>query len=199
MFKKIVLISFAFVLCVLTTGCMGGEKDIKKSEEEIYESVVAEACEEYGYEYEKQTVLPLGSELLYSLTDGDNDVEILVNIDEESSYDKVSCAFTMTRTISSVEERTTGLEQHLDVLVKIAEHFTDEITKDALIEYLNNEEWTAGTGDDEIVEQQAQASAICHTVCVVKGTAAEYSEGDELEEVFSFWWDNGKKYSLKNK
>jgi hypothetical protein len=192
MFKKMILISFAFVLCVMATGCMGGQKDIKKSEEKIYEGVVAEACSEYGYEFEKQTVLPLGSELLYQVTDGKDDIEILVNIDEESTYDKVSCTFIMTRSIASADEKTAGLEKHLDVLVKIAEHFTDEITKDVLVEYLNSASWTSGSGEDDVVMQQPDEGAMNHTVCVVKGTAAEYKEGDELEEVFTFWWDNGK-------
>ena len=52
--KNIILIGFAMALCVLATGCMGGQKDISKADKEKYERVVAEACETYGYEYEEQ-------------------------------------------------------------------------------------------------------------------------------------------------
>lgn len=185
--RLLILTIMAVAICLMATGCMGGQKDITKDDEKKYEAVVAEACEEYGYEYEKQTVFPLGAELLYHLTNGDKGVILEVRIDEESTYDKVSCDCAVIRTIDSVDDRAVGIEEHLDVLVKITEHFTDEVTKDVLVEYLNSEDWTEEPSEEFIMEK-AVTGSMTHTI---------YENDGEIEEVFNFWWDNGKKYKLK--
>lgn len=186
--RLLILVILAAAMCLLATGCMGGQKDISKADEKAYEAVIAEACEEYGYGYEKQTVFPLGAELLYHLTNDDDGVVLEVRIDEESTYDKVSCEFAVIRSIDSLEKKSAGLDEHFDVLIKISEHFTDEIKKDVLTGYLNNEDWTEGQGEDEFIMDKAVTGSMTHTI---------YENDGELEEVFKFWWDNGKKYKLK--
>ncbi len=195
--KRTIMFTLTAVMCVLATGCMGGQKDIKKAEEEMYTAVVAEACEEYGYEFEKETVFPLGAELLYSISNGEKDIEITVNIDEESTSGKVSCLFTIIRSIDSADDRTTGIDQHLDVLLKIAEHFTDDITRENLIAFLNNEgNWISGKNDDSFIMDKTDGN-MTHTIYAVDSSAGEYKAGDPLEELFTFGWDNGKEYKLK--
>lgn len=196
-YKRIVAALMIAVMCLALTGCMGGQKDISKADREMYEAVIAEACEEYGYEYTEEVVLPRGAELIYVLSDGDGDVTIEVNIDEESAYEKVSCQFDIYINIDSIDECGEGIEEHLDVLLKIAEHFTDEITKDALISFINNDDWVDGQGDDPYLKDKVTGGCMNHTIGFEDGTAAEYKEGDPLVEHFVFWWDNGKEYSFK--
>jgi len=191
MFRKIILISFAFMICVLATGCMGGQKDIKKDEEAAYTEMIAAACEEYGYEYDQQTVLPKGSALCYVLSCGDDDLDIRVTINEESTYEYVGCEFEMERHIAIPDDNTAGLEQHLPVLVKIVEYFTDVITVADVAEYLNDDSlWVKGQSEDEPFMYKKDVGNLQHTI---------EEDGDEFEEYFFFCWDNGKKYSLKNK
>lgn len=192
--KNIILIGFAMALCILATGCMGGQKDISKSDEEKYEAIVAEACEEYGYTYEKQKVLPLGAELLYHVYCDDETVLLTVNIDEESTTDRVSCDFEVIRGGATEDSTGAGLDQYLNVPVKIAEYFTDEITKDKLITFLNNNEnWGAPEEEDEDILKYKSKDNMDYKVYV-----ATVVEGQEmLEECLHFGWDNGKVYSLK--
>lgn len=188
-FRNVILIGFAMVLCVLATGCMGGQKDIKKDEAAAYEQVVAEACEEYGYEYEEQVVLPKGSALCYVLSNGDDALDIRVTINEESSYDKVECKFELERNIANADANTEGLEQHLPVLVKITEHFTDEIAVADVAAYLNDDSlWKEGTSEDEPFMYKDTEGNLQHIIEV---------DGEEFEEYFYFGWDNGKTYKLR--
>ena len=187
--KNIILIGFALVLCVLATGCMGGQKDIKKDEEAAYTEMVAAACEEFGYEYEQQTVLPKGSALCYVLSNSDEELDIRVTINEESTYDKVACQFELTRSIAGVEENTDGLDQHIPVLVKMAEHFTDEITVADVSGYLADDSlWKEGKTDEEPFMYKDTEGNLQHII---------EEDGDEYEEYFFFGWDNGKKYKLR--
>ena len=41
--KNIILIGFAMALCILATGCMGGQKDIKKDEAAAIKKQLEEA------------------------------------------------------------------------------------------------------------------------------------------------------------
>ena len=187
--KNVILIGFVLALCMLVTGCMGGQKDIKKDEAAAYEKMIAAACEEYGYEYDEQVVLPKGSALVYVLSNGDEELDIRVTINEESTYDKVECKFEMTRNIAAAEDNTAGLEQHLPVLVKIAEHFTDEITVSDVAAYLNDDTlWEEGKSDDEPFMYKDTEGNLQHII---------EEDGDEFEEYFFFGWDNGKTYKLR--
>ena len=187
--KNVLVIGFALMLCVLATGCMGGQKDIKADEEAVYTEMIAAACEEYGYEYEQQTVLPKGSALCYVLSDGDDELDIRVTINEESTYEYIGCEFEMERTIDAAEDNTAGLEQHLPVLVKIAEHFTDVIIIADVADYLNdNTLWVKGQGEEEPFMYKKDVGNLKHTI---------EADGDEFEEYFFFGWDNGQKYKLR--
>ena len=187
--KNILLIGFALVLCILATGCMGGQKDIKADEEAVYTEMIAAACEEYGYEYEQQTVLPKGSALCYVLSDDDDELDIRVTINEESTYEYVGCEFEMERTIDAAEDNTAGLEQHLPVLVKIAEHFTDVISVADVADYLNDDSlWVKGQSEDEPFMYKKDVGNLKHTI---------EADDDEFEEYFFFGWDNGQKYKLR--
>jgi len=187
--KNIILIGFAMALCILATGCMGGQKDIKKDEAAAYEQMVAAACEEFGYEYDEQIVLPKGSALCYVLSNGDDELDIRVTINEESTYDKVGCEFELTRNIAKVEDNTKGLEQHIPVLVKIAEHFTDEVTVTAVADYLNDDSlWKEGKTEDEPFMFKDYEGNLQHII---------EEDGEEFEEYFYFGWDNGKTYKLR--
>ena len=192
--KNVILIGFALVLCVLATGCMGGQKDIKKDEEAAYTEMIAAAAEEFGYEYEQQTVLPKGSALLYVLFNDDERVRLRVTINEESTYDLVSCEFKMGRGLGlyGPEDRIHGFEPHMDVLVKISKHFTDEITKEKLMAFLNSEDnWGEPRNEDEkLYKAQDNMTYSMYLADVI--------EGEEIyEESFTFSWDNGNKYKLK--
>lgn len=188
--RKILLVVMIMVLCLAATGCMGGQKDITKDEAASYEAMVAEACEACGYEYEEQTVLPKGSALYYALSGGDGSVEIGVTINEESTYDKVACEFGITRYIKNADETSAGLDQHLDVLVMIAENFTDEITKDAVADYMNDDSlWKEGQTEDEPFMYKDMTGNLQHIITEKDG---------EYEEYFYFGWDNGKTYKLRN-
>ncbi len=187
--KNVILIGFALTLCLLATGCMGGQKDIKKDEAAAYNEVIAAACEEFGYEYDEQVVLPKGSALCYVLSNGDEELDIRVTINEESTYNYVGCEFEMERNIAAAEDNTAGLEQHLPVLVKIVEHFTDEITVADVAEYLNDDSlWKEGKGEDEPFMYKDMTGNLQHII---------EEDGDEFEEYFLFGWDNGEKYKLR--
>lgn len=189
MLRNVILIGFALVLCMLTTGCMGGQKDIKKDEEAVYTEMIAAAAEEFGYEYEQQTVLPKGSALYYVLSNGDEELDISVTINEESTYEYVGCEFQMERKIAVPEDNTAGLEQHIPVLVKITEHFTDEITVADVADYLNDDSlWKEGKGEDEPFMYKDTAGNLQHII---------EEDGDEFEEYFFFGWDNGQTYKLR--
>ena len=187
--KNVLLIGFALALCLLATGCMGGQKDIKKEEAAVYEETVAAACEEFGYEYDEQVVLPKGSALCYVLSNGDDELDIRVTINEESTYDKVECKFEMTRNIESAEQSSDSLSIHLPVLIRIAEHFTDEITMASVAGYLEDDSlWKKGKTEDEPFMYKDTEGNLQHII---------EEDGDEFEEYFFFSWDNGEKYSLK--
>ena len=196
--KNIILIGFAMALCVLATGCMGGQKDITKADREKYTAVVAEACEEYGYTFEEEVVLPKGAELVYVLSDGDETMHIEVIIDEESTSDRVSCDFDLSRGGAEKDNHGAAFEPHLDVLVKIAQYFTDDITKDKLMAFLNNDEIWGEPQNEEQLTYKAQDKM---EYCVYVADEVQF-EGEEevyecLEEYFHFSWDNGKTYKLK--
>ena len=187
--KNIILIGFAMALCVLATGCMGGQKDIKKDEAAAYNEVIAAACEEFGYEYDEQVVLPKGSALCYVLSNGDEALDIRITINEESAYNYVGCEFEMERAIAAVEDNTAGLDQHLPVLVKIAEHFTDEISVADVANYLNDDAlWKEGKNEDEPFMYKDYEGNLEHII---------EEDGEEFEEYFFFGWDNGEKYKLR--
>ena len=187
--KNVILIGFALVLCVMATGCMGGQKDIKKDEEAAYTEMIAAAAEEFGYEYEQQKVIPKGSALVYVLFNGDEELDIRIRIDEESTYDKVACQFELTRNIDEPAENTAGLEQHIPVLVRIAEHFTDEITVAEVSGYLTDDSlWKEGKSDEEPFMYKDMEGNLQHII---------EEDGDEFEEYFFFGWDNGQKYKLR--
>jgi hypothetical protein len=187
--KNIILIGFAMTLCVMATGCMGGQKDIKKDEAAAYNEVIAAACEEFGYEYDEQVVLPKGSALCYVLSNGGETLDIRVTINEESAYNYVGCEFEMERAIAAVEDNTAGLDQHLPVLVKIAEHFTDEISVADVANYLNDDAlWKEGKNEDEPFMYKDYEGNLQHII---------EEDGEEFEEYFFFGWDNGEKYKLR--
>lgn len=192
-------IALVLSMGLMMTGCMGGQKDISKADKEKYTAIVEEACAEYGYEFESQTVLPLGSELIFQLYNDEDDVEIIVNIDEESTYDGINFKFDVTRSIDSADDSAVGMEAYLDVLIKISEHFTDEFDKDEMIAYINDADlWEAGEDDGDVLMQKADKDKMSHTILVEDGTAAEYKDGDPLKENFCFWWDNGARYRDKD-
>ncbi len=187
--KNIILIGFAVALCILATGCMGGQKDIKKDEAAVYEQMIAAACEEFGYEYDEQIVLPKGSALCYVLSNGDDGLDIRVTINEESTYDKVECKFEMTRNIESAEPSSDSLGIHLPVLIRIAEHFTDEVTMEAVAGYLGDDSlWIEGKTDEEPFKYKDTEGNLQHII---------EEDGEEFEEYFFFGWDNGKTYKLR--
>lgn len=187
--KNIILIGFAMALCILATGCMGGKKDITKEEEAVYTEMIMAACSEYGYEYEQHVVLPKGSALCYVLSDGDEGLDIRVTINEESTYEFVGCEFELERTIADVKDNTAGLDQHIPVLVKITEHFTDEITAADVTDYLNDDSlWVEGKDEDEPFMHKDTTGNLIHTI---------EPEDEGYEEYFYFSWDNGKEYKLR--
>ena len=187
--KNIILIGFALALCILATGCMGGQKDIKKDEAAAYTEMIAAACEEFGYEYDEQVVLPKGSALCYVLSNGDEELDIRVTINEESTYEYVGCEFELERNIASADENTKGLEQHIPVLVKIAEHFTDEISVADVTEYLNDDSlWVEGKNEDAPFMYKDVEGNLRHMI---------EEDDEEFEEYFFFGWDNGEKYKLR--
>lgn len=188
--KYVVLLIMVAAMCLTATGCMGGQKDIKNDEAAVYTEMVAAACEEYGYEYEEQTVLPKGSALVYVLSNDESDgLDIRVTINEESTYEYVGCEFELERAIAAADDNTGGLDQHLPVMVKIVEHFTDEISVDDVADYLNDSSlWKEGKNDDEPFMYKDMTGNLQHII---------EEDGEEYEEYFFFGWDNGQKYKLK--